>query len=173
MRWPGFIAAPIAIVSPSALATVYLSVEQAQQAIFPGASFTAAPVSLSDEERRAIEKRSQVSVRSARQQAWRVSSGGWFFVDQVIGKHELITYALGVGIDGRVRGIEILEYRENYGGEVRYASWRGQFVGKTAADPVKLEQDIRNISGATLSCRHVTEGVRRLLALHETVLAGR
>jgi len=72
-----------------------------------------------------------------------------------------------------VRGIEILEYRENYGGEVRYAAWRGQFAGKTAADPVKLEHDIRNISGATLSCRHVTEGVRRLLALHEIVLSRR
>ena len=99
--------------------------------------------------------------------------GGWFIVDKVIGKHELITYAVGVDADGSVRSIEILEYLESYGGQIRYADWRRQFAGKTAADPLKLEQDIRNISGATLSCRHVTEGVKRLLALHEIVLKQR
>ena len=45
-------------------------------------------------------------------------------------------------------------------------NWRNQFVHKSAADPLKLDQDIRNISGATLSSRHVTEGVRRLMAIH-------
>jgi Na+-transporting NADH:ubiquinone oxidoreductase subunit NqrC len=72
-----------------------------------------------------------------------------------------------------VRGIEILEYRESYGHEIRNDAWRRQFAGKSAADPLRLEQDIRNISGATLSCRHVTDGVRRLLALHDIALKGR
>jgi Na+-transporting NADH:ubiquinone oxidoreductase subunit NqrC len=72
-----------------------------------------------------------------------------------------------------VRGIEILEYRESYGHEVRMAAWRKQFAGKSIADPLQLDQDIRNISGATLSCRHVTAGVKRLLALHEIALKGR
>jgi len=31
---------------------------------------------------------------------------GWFFVDQVIGKHELITYALGINADGKVRWVK-------------------------------------------------------------------
>ncbi len=38
--WPAFVAAPLAIFAPAAHAAVYLSVEQAQQAIFPGARFT-------------------------------------------------------------------------------------------------------------------------------------
>jgi Na+-translocating ferredoxin:NAD+ oxidoreductase RnfG subunit len=91
----------------------------------------------------------------------------------VIGKHELITYAVGLDAGGSVRGIEVLEYRESYGGQIRYDSWRRQFVGKKASDPVRLEQDILNVSGATLSCRHVTDGVRRLLALHEIALKQR
>ena len=33
----------------------------------------------------------------------------------------------------------------------------------------KLGDDIRNISGATLSCQHVTEGVQRLSALLEVM----
>jgi hypothetical protein len=69
-----------------------------------------------------------------------------------------------------VRSIEILDYRESHGGEIRLAGWRRQFVGRTGADPVALNNDIRNISGATLSCRHVTEGVHRLLQLYDAAL---
>jgi FMN-binding protein len=153
-RWPAFIAAPLAISVPAAHATVYLSVEQAQQSLFAGASFM--PVDLGRRER-----------------VWRVSQGGWFVVDQVLGKHELITYALGIDPQGRARGIEILEYRESHGGEVRDAAWRAQFAGKSAADPLQLDRDIRNISGATLSCRHITDGVKRLLKLYESELRQR
>jgi len=35
---------------------------------------------------------------------------------------------------------------------------------------VRLDADIHNISGATLSCRHVTDGVRRLLSLYAHAL---
>ena len=62
-----------------------------------------------------------------------------------------------------MKSIEILDYRETHGGEIRLAAWRRQFVGKTAQAPVKLDQDIKNISGATLSSKHITGGVKRLL----------
>lgn len=153
-RWPVFLFAPAALTVPAAQATAYLTVEQAQQSLFAGASFT--PVDLGRRER-----------------VWRVSTGGWFVVDEVRGKHELITYALGIDPEGHARGIEILEYRESHGGEVRDAAWRAQFAGKSAADPLQLDRDIRNISGATLSCRHVTDGVKRLLKLYESELRQR
>lgn len=139
---------------PAAHATTYLSVEQAQQLLFPGASF--APLEL-----------------KRREHIWRASLGGWFIVDEVLGKHELITYAVALDPQGRVRGLEILEYSESHGGEIRDAKWRGQFLGRTAADPLQLDRDIRNISGATLSCRHVTDGVKRVLALYESALKHR
>jgi Na+-transporting NADH:ubiquinone oxidoreductase subunit NqrC len=101
---------------------------------------------------------------------WSASTGGWFYLDQVIGKHELITYGLAVAPDGTVRGLEILDYRETYGGEVRNPQWRAQFVGKKAGSPLQLDVDIVNISGATLSSRNITVGVRRLLATHALVL---
>jgi hypothetical protein len=152
-HWPRFVAAPLAVFAPTAIATVYLSVEQAQQALFPRATFT--------------------ELREGDYKVWRASDGGWFIVDQVLGKHEYITYAVGLNADGSVRGIEILVYRENHGGEIRDAAWRRQFAGKTAADPLKLDQDITNISGATLSCRHVTDGVKRVLAFYEKKLKQR
>ena len=52
--------------------------------------------------------------------------------------------------DGRVHRVDILQYRESYGGEIRSPSWLAQFVGKSSASPLKVGSDIRNISGATL-----------------------
>ncbi len=158
-----------ALVAP-AFAINYLSTEQAQKEIFPGKSFTAAPVQLTAAQRKAIEQQSRVRVRNENQRVWRVSGGGWFIVDEVIGKHEFITYALGLNADGSVRGIEIMDYRESYGGEIRDPKWRAQFAGKTNAAPLVLDKDIKNISGATLSSRHIADGVRRLLAFHDVAL---
>jgi Na+-transporting NADH:ubiquinone oxidoreductase subunit NqrC len=72
-----------------------------------------------------------------------------------------------------VKGIEILEYRESYGDQVRGAAWRAQFVGKKAGAPLRLGGEIKNISGATLSSKHVTDGVRRILATYAVALAPR
>jgi Na+-translocating ferredoxin:NAD+ oxidoreductase RnfG subunit len=164
---------PLALVAPGseAHATVYLSIEQAQAAIFPGATFSPRPVTLAPAQIREIQKRSGQRVLSPRLLAWRASTGGWFIVDRVIGKHEFITYAVGIDDSAAVKGIEVLEYRESYGGEVRGAAWRRQFVGKRLNAQLKLGADIRNISGATLSSKHIAGGVRRLLATHAVVLA--
>ena len=67
---------------------------------------------------------------------------------------------------GRVLRVDILQYRESYGGEVRGASWLAQFVGKSRGSSLEFNKDIRNISGATLSSMHITEGVKRVLATY-------
>ena len=153
-------------------AAVYFSVEQAQEAIFPGSSMIAQSVTLSAEQRKAIERASGIRVREGKPRVWRASGGGWFIVDEVLGKHEYITYAVGLTVSGALKSIEIMEYRETYGHEIRDPNWRRQFIGKTSRDPLKLDQDIKNISGATLSSRHISDGVKRLLAMHDLVLRG-
>ena len=166
-----FIALPVtALIAPSAFAVQYLSVEQAQQAIFPGKKFTAALVKLTSAQKKAIEQKSRVRVLKDDQQVWRVSGGGWFIVDEVVGKHDFITYAVGLNADGSVKQIEVMVYRETYGYEIRNDKWRAQFVGKNANSTFKLDHDIKNISGATLSCRHITDGVKRLVAFYEVAL---
>lgn len=159
-----------AITMQSAYATNYFSVEQAQQAIFAGKTFTKAFVTLTDEQKNEIEHRSDVNVRHKEIQVWKVSGGGYFILDDVVGKHEFITYAIGLNNDGSVKNIEIMEYKETYGDQVRDKEWREQFVGKTASSQLKLDKDIKNISGATLSSRHVTDGVKRILATYEVAL---
>lgn len=162
-----FVPAGLLVAAVPAVATTYLTVEQAQESMFPGRRLTKAFFSLSDEQVREIERRTNTNVREREVRMWRVEGGGAFFVDEVVGKHEFIIYALGLTADGSVREIEILDYRESYGYQVRNAEWRRQFIGKRAGDPVRLTADIRNISGATLSCKNLTNGVRRLLATYE------
>ena len=168
-RLIGSAAAAIVITVP-AQAKVYLTLEAAQQALFPGVAMTPLPIRLTDEQRKSIEKASGVTVRNQEQQVWRAGDQGFFILDEVIGKHEYITYAVALTADGAVRGIEIMVYRESYGSEIRDESWRTQFVGKTSAAPFKLNRDIKNIGGATLSCRHITDGVKRLLAFYDVAL---
>ena len=170
---------------PSALAAVpayhaayavqYMSIGEAQHAAFGEAS-EFAPITLD----RAALDAAQAAVpenalgRDWSPKVWQARKDGaalgWIIVDQVIGKAEAITYALALDPEGTVRGVDVLEYRETHGSEIRLPAWRKQFVGKTMQDPVRLDSDIRNISGATLSCRHVTDGVRRLLALYAKAL---
>jgi len=166
---------PVAALSVAApaQAMVYLSTEDAQKLMVGDTALTPVPVILTQEQSAAIEKDSGVKVFAGSLRAWKAADGGWFFVDAVIGKHDLITYAVTLDPAGRVRQVEILEYREAYGGDVRNPRWRAQFAGKRHGDALAIGDGIQNVSGATLSCTHVTDGIRRLLATYAIALAGR
>ena len=160
------------------LAERYLSVVEARQVCFPQADqFEAQTISLTPEESKTIEQKSGAKVRARECRIWLAWKGtnllGLLVLDHVLGKHEAIEYAVAVSLEGAVLQVEILEYREHYGGEIRNAKWRDQFQGKTARAKLKLNDDIYNISGATISCRNVTIGVRRVLATFEIVVRPR
>jgi Na+-translocating ferredoxin:NAD+ oxidoreductase RnfG subunit len=167
---------PVAIyaVAPQCVAAKYMSIEQAREQMFPFADqYVTQVLHLTPRQIQEIDTLS-VTGRGAQPLVWQALAKGkpigWLFLDQVIGKHELITYALGVNTDGSIRQLQILEYLETYGSQVRYPNWRDQFVGKTVKDPLRVDSDIDNISGATLSARHLTEGIRRLLLLQQMIL---
>ena len=95
---------------------------------------------------------------------------GALIFDRALGKHEFIDYAIALTPGGKVRQIEILEYRESWGSEVRRDNWRRQFVNKHSKSKLKLHDGIHNISGATISCRNITDGVRRTCHAWHVVL---
>jgi len=148
VRWTAPVAMVMSVTSP-ACAVQYLTIAQAQKLAFPSAT-------------------GFVEQQSGR--VWKAQNGnsaiGLFVFDRVIGKHLYIDYAVALDLSGKVRRVDILQYRESYGGEVRDASWLAQFVGKTSGSALQVDRDIRNISGATLSSHHVTEGVKKILALY-------
>ena len=90
---------------------------------------------------------------------------GYAFVQNTIGKHKPMTYMVGVDARGRVSNVELLVFRESRGSEVRTKRFNVQYEGKTASDPVRLNKDIINISGATMSVRSMTAGIKRVLVL--------
>jgi len=153
-----------------AQAKIYLSIEQAQKILLPNKQLNKMPMIISDDLQEKMRAASSIRHPFQGDRIWKSTDGGWFIVDEVVGKHEMITYAVGLSPSGNITGIEILEYVESYGYEVAEAKWRKQFVGKNANDPIKLNQDIQNIGGATLSCKHITDGVKRVSVLYELSL---
>jgi len=88
---------------------------------------------------------------------------GFAVVRAVKGKDQPITFLVATDTADRLRDIDILVYREPYGGEVAYDAWRRQFRGKSTDDALQVGRDIRTISGATISVNAVTLGVRKAL----------
>ncbi len=157
--------------APPAIGAQYLSAEQAPKALFAEADrFDVRVLRLTPDQLKALDGLAPVRQRGEVRviDAWAGNRRlGTVYIDDVIGKVEWITYALALSPEGEVRGLEILEYRETHGFEVRTAAWRRQFSGHRAGQPLNFGEDIKNISGATLSCAHLTAGVQRLLALHQ------
>jgi Na+-translocating ferredoxin:NAD+ oxidoreductase RnfG subunit len=138
-------AAVVAAVTSPAHAVQYLTLAESQRLSFPSAT-AFVPIDA---------------------WAWKAASDGKevgrYIVDRVIGKHLYIDYAVTLDASGRIQRVDILQYREAYGGEVRDRAWLNQFVGKSSASPLQVGVDIRNISGATLSSHHLTEGIKRIV----------
>ncbi len=90
---------------------------------------------------------------------------GYAFVQNTIGKHKPMTYMVGVDAQGLVSNVELLVFREARGSEVRTKRFNVQYEGKSVLDPVRINKDIINISGATMSVRSMTAGIKRVLVL--------
>jgi len=159
-------------------AAEYMSVAESQKLMFAEATeFTPMLVALNADQLRQLAERAGGPARMGAWRIWQARQGstvlGYVVADAVIGKFELINYAVALNPAGEIRDIEILAYRESHGYEVRNQPWRSQFTGKSARSSLRIGDDIANISGATLSCTHITDGVRRIAVMAQMALAGK
>ena len=164
------------LASGQANATTYFTGDAVKRALFPGATrFVDRSTTLSAAQSKSIGAAAKTRVNFPKVIAFDAhiasSKLGTLYIDKVYGKHEFITYAVALDAAGAVIGIEIVDYRESYGDQVRNAAWRKQFSGKRSGQPLFIDKQVKNISGATLSCVHITDGVRRVLATHALVIA--
>ena len=90
---------------------------------------------------------------------------GYALVQNTIGKHKPMTYMVGIDNKGQVSDVELLVFRESRGSEIRQKRFNTQYEGKTVLDPVRINKDIINISGATMSVRSLSAGIKRALVL--------
>lgn len=164
-------------LSPAAIvvAADYLSLDAAQRTVYPDADgFQEVVVKQTPAQINALLAQAGPQPPHGTIRIFRATRSGTLlghvFVDEVIGRENLITYAIGIDVDGALRNLEIMSYRESHGGEIRNPAWRAQFDRRDSLGQLRFRTDIKNISGATLSSEHVTQGVRWLLALWQATL---
>ena len=149
---------------------VYLTEEQALKLLFPKSQqVRAEELRLTPEQKARIQERIGWKFPEEAFRAFKAETNGkvdgYAVIQETIGKHRPITYMVGVTPEGRVSDIEILVYRESKGAEVRMKRFNYQYEGKTVLDPIRINKDIINITGATMSVRSVSAGVKRALVL--------
>ena len=89
---------------------------------------------------------------------------GYAVVSEEVGKYRPITFMVGANPDFSVRDVVVMIYRESRGGDVKRKRFLNQYRGKSVRDPLDVNRDIINISGATISVRSMNAGVKRVLA---------
>lgn len=105
--------------------------------------------------------------KSLRSRYWLNNHRSAWVLDE-IGKEQPITVGIVIN-NHQIESIQILEYREDRGEEVRFASFTRQFLGLTLSNNKQLSGSIDNITGATLSVRAVSKLARLALYLHGQV----
>lgn len=91
---------------------------------------------------------------------------GAMVIGNEIGRSYPITFMVVINLDGTVKDVEIMVYREPHGWEVRFESFLSQFFGRNGGDPF---DNINNITGATLSVRSMTKGVKKAVAEFQVI----
>jgi len=162
------------MVAAPASARVYLTTQQALDAVFPPpASVERRTLYLDEAQTRRAAETAGAPVET-RVVPYYVGSRdgrviGYAYFDTHLVRTLPETILVLVGPAGDVNRIEILSFDEpeDYlpGGR-----WLRQFPGRTLAN-LSGREGIRAISGATLSSRAVTEATRRILALHRLYVA--
>lgn len=150
---------------------VYLSIDEALRRAFPEAAVFAsrllpAPAAAQPSMQASLGRgpgADSVAVHTASDAAGRML--GYAIVAEEIGKYRPITFLVAAGTDLRVTSVAILVYRESRGAEVRRPRFLRQYRGKDVDDPIRINRDIINITGATLSVRALNTGVRKVLLL--------
>ena len=151
-------------------AEVFMTEEDAVKIMFPKSErIRKAVIRLSQEKKDAIEQRIGWKFP---EESFEVHIGetgdtidGYAMVHNTIGKHKHMTYMVGVDTSGACTDVELLVFREARGSEVRRKRFNAQYEGKTVSDPIRINKDIINISGATMSVRSISAGVKRVLVL--------
>lgn len=95
---------------------------------------------------------------------------GFAILDKELGMHEPIDFAVRFTGAGAVDSIEVMEYREAYGDEIRAERFRKQFFGKSARDAITVGKDIQIVTGASISSRSIALGVKRGALVLESAL---
>lgn len=151
-------------------AEVFLSEEQALTLMFPSSTrIRKELIRLTPQQKELVESRIGWKFPEETFEIYVGETGdrldGYAVIHNTIGKHKPMTYMVGVDPKGHVSNVELMVFREARGSEIGRKRFNYQYEGKTVLDPVRVNRDIINISGATMSVRSMSAGVKRVLVL--------
>ena len=92
---------------------------------------------------------------------------GFAYFGQQQGKHGPIGFAVKLTPCGEVIEHEVVYTSEIRGIKISRPDFAGQFVGKSSQDPLVIGLDIDAVTGATVSSKAYTLGLRRALKVFE------
>ena len=90
---------------------------------------------------------------------------GYAIITEEIGKFHPYTFIVSVSPKGKIRDIAVLVYRESRGAEIAHKRFLHQFKGKSLKSPLRINKDIINITGATMSVVTMCTGTKKVLAV--------
>jgi len=96
---------------------------------------------------------------------------GFAVLDNTYGKSLPITFLVVFSPAAEILRVDIIRYREPYGGAIGSRRWLDQFIGKSSGEEFKVDRDIDSISGATISVNSVARGVQKLTLVMEHIIS--
>ncbi|GJQ58035.1 MAG: hypothetical protein D8M57_01415 [Candidatus Scalindua sp. AMX11] len=99
---------------------------------------------------------------------------GYAIITEEVGKFHPYTFIVSSNPEGEIRHIAVLIYRESRGGEIMNKRFLHQFKGKSLKNRIRINRDIINITGATMSVVTMCTGVKKVLGvIEEYYLSGK
>ena len=170
-----FVLLAVLLLVGGARAEVLMERDEALATAFPEAEVAKRILYFSDAERARVEELARAPMDSGLFTAYVArrdgAVAGYAFIDTRTVRSKAATFMVVLGPDGDVRSTRILAWQEppEYQPPER---WLAQFDGGRLDAGLEAGEDIHAMSGATLSTRVLTEGVRRVAAIHRIKLAG-
>jgi thiamine biosynthesis lipoprotein ApbE len=161
------------------ISQVYLTEEQALREVFPHCDeilFNVIP--LTEEEKSQLQNRLRRKIYEDFFVVYMgIKSGkvtGYAIITEEIGKFHPYTFIVSVDLKGKINKIAILVYRESRGSDIAKKRFLYQFKGKSLKNRIRINRDIINISGATMSVVTMCKGVKKILTvIDEFYLSGK
>ncbi len=152
------------------ISQVYLTEEQALQEVFPHCDeilFNVLPITKEEKDQLQNKLRRKIYedffVVYMGMKSGEVT--GYAIITEEIGKFHPYTFIVSVDLKGKINKIAILVYRESRGSEIAKKRFLYQFKGKSLKNKIRINRDIINISGATMSVVTMCKGVKKVLAV--------
>lgn len=151
-------------------ADVCYSVEECLKMVLPDAAGIKEEVkTLMPEQKKAIAQSAKIEWDPEYDNEYHfyVSSSGVAMLNTVKGKWGPIRFMAAFDNEGRIKDVVVMELTERRGKPVKEPKFLNQYKGKSIADPIKLNKDIKGIAGATISSRQMSDGVRKATHVYE------